>query len=103
MSRRDLFDDDSGAYARYSDPDTSWEAAAKVPVSEREARVLGALKAAGASGLTTHEIEDVTGLAAGTVTPRMKPLEEKGLVVRIGTRIPPGHTSRQTLWMAVKK
>jgi len=95
----DLFDI---ALARRDDPETSHEAAAKVDVSKREAEVYAALRAVWPAGLTTHEIEDATGIAAGSVTPRMKRLVEKGWVERTEERrIPRGHTSPQTIWRAI--
>lgn len=102
----DLFGE--GAYARRDDPWTSHEAASKVPVTHLQDIVLRALRPFPVTGLTTHEIEDLTGLAAGSVTPRMKPLEDLGLVVRrldafgkVVARIPPGHKRKQTVWVLV--
>lgn len=97
------------AYARRDDPWTSHEAADTVPVSWLQDIVCKALDTVPVTGMTTHEIEALTGLAAGSVTPRMKPLEELGLVVRrrdangnVMARVPGGHKRKQTIWVLVK-
>lgn len=69
------------ARARRTDPDTSHQAAASVDVTHREQQVLDAL-AAHPGGLTTKEMADVTGVDRLSLSPRMKPLELKGLVIR---------------------
>ncbi|MFL6229319.1 MAG: helix-turn-helix domain-containing protein [Pyrinomonadaceae bacterium] len=74
------FDSTPGG-ARRSDPDTSRAAARSVDTQRVEQVVLDALKLAPA-GLTTEELVDRTGLSLVTVSPRMKPLERKGLVRR---------------------
>lgn len=71
----------TSARARRTDPDTSHEAAATVDVTHREQQVLDALAGA-PGGLTTKEMEPVTGVDRLSLSPRMKPLELKGLVVR---------------------
>jgi DNA-binding MarR family transcriptional regulator len=105
-----LFEDEPRAYARRDDPFTSHEAAAAVPVTMLQDMVLKALLGHPVTGLCTHEVEDITGLAAGSVTPRMKPLEDLGLVVRrrdadgtVVTRIPRGHKRRQTVWVLTRR
>ncbi len=73
------------ALARSSDPDTSKDAAARVNVSKRERQVLDALKSLGDKA-TTREIADRSGVELLTVSPRLKPLEAKGLVRRTEAR-----------------
>jgi hypothetical protein len=98
----DLFDSDEAAYARGTDPDTSHAAARQVDITKREAQVWDALVHAHPRGLTTHEIVDLTRIPAGSVTPRMARLCEKGWAIRSNERrIPPGHYSPQTVWYAV--
>lgn len=81
------------AYARNTDPDTSHEAAERVDANYSERIVLLALKSIGQA--TVKEISRYAGIHEWTISPRMKPLEEKGLVQRCGRR---GHC---TLWELV--
>ena len=76
--------------ARSTDPDTSHEAADHVDGMKIANRVLAELRANGPG--TSHEIADRTGLSLVTVSPRMRPLECAGEVVRIGRR------NRRTIW-----
>lgn len=65
-------------------------AAAKVSLSVTvlEDRVLEAVAGAGVVGMTAYELAAATGLSWQTVSPRIRPLERKKKVVRIGdTRI----------------
>lgn len=71
------------AYARKTDPDSSREAAEKVAVSEKEAVVLAALRI---RPMTTHEIADRTGVPVVSISPRIKPLRDKGMVKDSGER-----------------
>ena len=75
----------SQAYARRNDPSTSKEAASSLSeetLNKVEVAILGALREAGEHGCTTREIAAATGIDWGTVTPRLKPMESKGAVVR---------------------
>lgn len=72
------------ALARRSDPATSKEAAASVNTTALEAAVVGALKAHGP--MTSFEISDVLRLSLVTVSPRIAPLRDKGIVVDSGER-----------------
>ncbi len=65
--------------ARNKDPDTSKEAAESVNATKLELRVLHALSVCPV-GATCGEICDLTGLAWNTVSPRLAPLREKGLI-----------------------
>jgi predicted ArsR family transcriptional regulator len=73
------------ARARRRDPDTSHDAAASIRMSDMERRVYrclgGKLGAA-----TSFEIAAFLGLSLVTVSPRLKPLVEKGLVRDSGRR-----------------
>jgi DNA-binding MarR family transcriptional regulator len=66
------------ALARSTDPATSKAAAAKVNVSDREQIVLKCLREQGDA--TCREIAQRSGLDYASVTPRIKPLRNKGLV-----------------------
>ena len=74
------------ALFRKTDPDTSFEAAASVPVMRLEKLVYNAIKQS-ANGMTTDEIEKWTGIRAGSITPRIAPLIRKGYIVDTGERI----------------
>ena len=78
------------AYARSSDPDTSHAAATRVAphVGPLEGRVFGALLAipSGLGGLTVREISVHTRIDKWSISPRMKPLEDKGFIRRLRER-----------------
>lgn len=82
------------AHARTTDPQTSKDAAQKVNAAELEARVLAVLRIA-PEGKTSHEVAAIIGRPLVSVSPRMKPLESRGLVVRDGRR------DGRTVWKAV--
>lgn len=79
------------AHARASDPETSHEAAASVNVAALEAKVLKVLRASG-EPKSSHQIAALLGLELVSISPRLKPLEERGLVKRAG------RDGRRTLW-----
>lgn len=86
--------DDMGplfAHARASDPETSHEAAAKVNVGELEAKVLKVLRVA-EGPKSSHDIAAILGAELVSISPRMKPLEARGLVERAGK------ADGRTLW-----
>lgn len=72
--------DDFAALARREDPVTSHEAAERVDGKLLAERVLQDLDEHGPG--TAHEIAERMGLSLVTVSPRMKPLEDAGKVVR---------------------
>lgn len=80
------------AYARATDPRTSHAAAASVNVPEKELAVLRCL-AAMPSGGTVDEVTRRSGIDKVTVSPRFKPLLEKGFIVVDGLRF--GESGRQ--------
>jgi hypothetical protein len=96
--------------ARTDDPWTSHHAADKLDATVLENICYAAIKThAPISGLTTHEIKDLTGIEYGSVTPRMVSLEEKGLVERaLGadgnelTRVPAGRKRPGIIWRLTK-
>lgn len=87
----DLF----AAFSRSSDPATSKGAASAVNVRQREAEVLEALAGLGGRATTT-EIAKFGGLDKWSVSPRMKPLEGKGLVERTDER-----HNHQIVWRSI--
>jgi DNA-binding MarR family transcriptional regulator len=83
------------ALARRTDPETSHEAAALVNVTKAEAKVLLALRRENG---TWDEITARTGMRAGTVSPRFRPLREKGLIRQTGEVRPGESGAKQTVW-----
>jgi DNA-binding MarR family transcriptional regulator len=88
------------ALSRNSDPVTSDLAAELVDVTYLEGVVLRTLLYWPA-GLSCFEIANSTGLELGSITPRMKPLEAKGLIYREGTRRHQGQRNARIVWKAV--
>ena len=85
------------AYARRSDPLTSKASAQRVTatVSELQALVLASLRRHGPG--TSEEIAQWTGRSLVTISPRLKPLEAKGDVIRSGKKLnQSGHQA--TVW-----
>lgn len=70
--------------ARKSDPQTSHDAAKSVNTTALEAAVYGCLKAHGPK--TSFEIADILRLSLVTVSPRLAPLRDKGLIKDSGVR-----------------
>ncbi|HEY4736733.1 MAG TPA: hypothetical protein VIH63_05005 [Xanthobacteraceae bacterium] len=89
------------AMACSSDPQTSHDAAASIAgiLPALEAIVLEALYAAGRRGMTVDELVAATSIDKVTVSPRLRPLCEKGLAEALGKR--KGLSGRsQTIWIA---
>src|SRR5260370_32383305 len=85
--------------SRRRDPDTSKKAARSVPVADLEERVLRALRLL--KGATTHELAWLLKVDLVSVSPRMRPLVEKGLVQDSGKRRR-GESGRSSIvWKAV--
>ena len=76
------------ALARHTDPATSKEAAARVTpiLNVLEAAVDAAVFAAGERGATAAEVHEATGIDLQSLTPRFRPLERKGRIVRTSER-----------------
>lgn len=73
------------ALFRKTDPDTSKQAAESLPVGALEKLVYSTIKHSD-NGMTTDEIEKVTRLRAGSITPRIAPLIRKGYIYDTGER-----------------
>lgn len=86
--------------ARLLDPDTSKQAAASVPVADLEARVLRALRIC-KEGMTTHELSWLLRVDLVSVSPRMRPLVDKNLVVDSGERRSGDSGRKSIVWKAV--
>ena len=93
-----LFDSEGRgkAFARTTDPETSHDAAATTThhVPELEGRVLACLRQAGGEGATTKEMARSLRCDRDSLSPRMKPLRDKGLVRDSGMR-----RERATVWV----
>lgn len=77
------------AFARATDPATSHAAAAAVEgehANRMEKLVLVELRKYREMGLTNHQLVAATGIAWNTITPRVRPLVNKGLVLDSGLR-----------------
>lgn len=72
--------------ARRTDPETSRAAAMSVNTTELEEKVWQLLKRYGAHGLTSEEIAEKLNLSLVTVSPRLRPLANKGRVKETGKR-----------------
>lgn len=84
---------DFSARARATDPGNSHRAAARVSGPTIAQRVVDELKANGSG--TSHELAERLGLSLVTVSPRMRPLAAKRLVVEEGKR------DGRTVWRAL--
>ena len=73
------------ALARRSDPDTSHVAALTVDANRLEGLVVALLER-NPDGLIVKEIASLLDIDKWSISPRMKPLEEKGLVQRTADR-----------------
>jgi predicted transcriptional regulator len=71
------------ALARHTDPSTSHDAAESVNVTALEQIVLNALKQHH-EGATTEQLSDWLALSLVTISPRIRPLVRKGLVIDSG-------------------
>lgn len=90
------------ALARSTDPTTSHQAAFEFDpaVTKIEQRILGELRSLGRGGMTTHALAAVLDLGLVTVSPRMKPLEGKGLVRKSGRYAESPSGRRRIVWEA---
>lgn len=100
MKQLDL--EEAIALARRTDPETSHAAAATVPVTELEAIVLDQIRRAEPYGMTIDELVAMTGLPKVSLSPRLRPLFNKGLVTTCGKR--KGDSGRmQIVWIVAEK
>ena len=94
-----------GAYARGSDPDTAHEAADRVDATRLEALVFGVVRQHAPRALCVVEIHSyLPHLSIDQVSPRMKPLVKKGLIVCLGKEPRAnrqGNTRNQLVYVAV--
>lgn len=93
----DLFEH---ARSRKSDPRTSHDAASAVDVIGLERVVLDALIAALPGGMTVDELVAALSIDKVTISPRLRPLCDKGYAVTAGTRKAIKSNRQQTVWAA---
>ena len=71
--------------ARNTDPSTSHEAMSAPTATQLEALVLDVLRKH-PDGLTTEQLAEITDISLVTVSPRLRPLTNKGFVGQSGRR-----------------
>lgn len=81
-----LFDNAEVGRARHRDPDTAKAAAKSTDATRLEGLVLEELRKAEPDGLTTEELADRLGISLVSVSPRLRPLVNKGRVIDSGGR-----------------
>lgn len=94
----DFWDEEPHGLARHSDPPTSHMAAEQVNVTRIEYIVAAAIRRAGSRGLIAAELPDQTGLPLNTVTPRTRPLADKGVIYDSGEKRPGPSGKLQIVW-----
>jgi hypothetical protein len=89
------------ALSRLEDPDTAHAAADSLGnVTDLEQLVLNKLKATPAPGATTYELAEWLNLSLVSVSPRMRPLAKKRLIVDTGFRSRGASGRMQIIWRA---
>lgn len=89
------------ALARNVDPSTSHAAAESVDATKLERVILDKLKVCKAPGATTYELAQLLGLSLVSVSPRMRPLAIKRLIIDTGFRARGASGRLQIIWRAV--
>jgi DNA-binding MarR family transcriptional regulator len=89
-----------GGY-RTTDPETSKEAARSIDPSKLERKILDVLQGR-PGGLTTREMAANLGIDWGSITPRLKPMVAKGLVVTTDEKRRGNSGRRSIVWKAIK-
>jgi predicted ArsR family transcriptional regulator len=87
------------AYARGRDPATSHAAAESIRLSDLESTVLIELRKF-SDGATSYALAESLGMSLVTVSPRLRPLVNKGLVEDSGRREVGSSGRSQTVWRA---
>ena len=72
--------------SRNLDPSTSKNAAQSVNANQLETIVLEAIMRSGERGMTSEEAAAAVGMELGSITPRLSPRENKGLIHRTALR-----------------
>lgn len=94
--------DQTSAYARATDRDTSHAAAESVRTTDLESVVLDELRKY-PSGATTYQLAGSLGRSLVSVSPRIRPLVSKGLVEDSGRRALGPSGRSQTVWIVTPR
>jgi DNA-binding MarR family transcriptional regulator len=88
------------ARARRADPETSHAAAASMSrfITQAERKVLDALRSRGEAGATSEELARFLAVPLVNVSPRMRPLADKGYVVDSGVTRKGASGRGQIVW-----
>ena len=87
MITTDLFDTPAYKLVRREDPATSHDAAESIDATAMERVVADAIWEFGAAGAIADEVcNALPRHAYNTITPRFKPLKDKGIIITDGTR-----------------
>ena len=90
------------ALARNTDPSTSHAAAQAVDADSISGKVLEALRTAARAGLTSEELAERLGMSRVTVSPRLRPLCERGLACDSGERRGGLSGHKSIVWIAAE-
>lgn len=85
--------------SRRSDPETSKSAARNVKSNVLEEMVVGILRVY-PNGLTSHEVADLLQESLVTISPRMRPLANKNLIVDSGEKREGVGFAKSIVWKA---
>lgn len=99
-SMTDLFE--GKGLARHTDPQTSHEAAKTVKVGKLYISILWVLKDHMHDlppGLTPNQVAETTGLPTNSVSPRFRPMHQKGLIERTGELRKNLSNTRGAVWI----
>jgi DNA-binding MarR family transcriptional regulator len=97
----DLFEWSEQAHARSTDPETSHAAAASVDCPPLDRKLHDGLKLLGSYGATSEELADQLNLRLVSVSPRLRPMERRGLVRETEERRPGASGRLQIVWVAI--
>ena len=87
--------------ARNSDPHTSHAAAASINATRSEQEVVDALRRLGGSGINAAIAAEMGITQIGSISPRLKPLREKGRVRWSGKTLPGPSGRQMRVWELV--
>lgn len=90
------------AYARNGDPETSHEAAASTDATRLESLAYRTLFEAGVEGLTAEQLSRILNIEKNTISPRLRPLARKGLIIDSGRRRKNETGKRAIVWIVKK-
>ena len=89
-----------GGLARNSDPITSHQAAASIDAAKLEAQVYKVIFSHGRVGCISDDVKEAMGLDNNSITPRFKPLKNRGHIIDTGWGRPGRSGRQQTILIA---